>query len=93
MLMKQLLVRHAFDPEIGSVLEELLGYEGDILSLQEVDHYDDFFAPKLEAEGYTGEFLKRPSAHKQDGCAVFYRTARFDCLQIVEVLFDDLASP
>jgi hypothetical protein len=30
MLVKQLLVRHACQPEIGKALEELLGYEGQV---------------------------------------------------------------
>jgi hypothetical protein len=37
MLMKQLLIRHAFDPVVGSVLEELLGYEGQDLYFSDFD--------------------------------------------------------
>ena len=37
MLMKQLLIRHAFEPVIGSVLEELLGYEGQDLYFGDFD--------------------------------------------------------
>jgi hypothetical protein len=37
MLAKQLLVRHAIQPEIGKALEELLGYEGQDLYIRDFD--------------------------------------------------------
>ena len=48
----------------------------DILTMQEVDHYADFFEPTLSAIGYTGIFVakKDPEATVADGCALFYNT-------------------
>jgi mRNA deadenylase 3'-5' endonuclease subunit Ccr4/protein-tyrosine phosphatase len=47
----------------------------DIICLQEVDHYSDFFHPLLSVHGYsTSFFLKKPDPESQDGAAIFVRT-------------------
>ena len=49
----------------------------DLLSLVELDHFDDFFRPALEARGYAACYRKRPRAASKDGCCVVYRAALF----------------
>ncbi|XP_029298059.1 nocturnin isoform X2 [Cottoperca gobio] len=67
------------------ILEEILTYRPDILCLQEVDHYYDTFQPIMASLGYQGSFLAKPWSpcldveqnNGPDGCALFYRSARF----------------
>ena len=41
-------------------LMSLVSYlTADVYCLQEVDHYDDFLLPLMEARGYSGECLRR----------------------------------
>ncbi|XP_071950537.1 nocturnin-like [Antedon mediterranea] len=68
------------------ILEELLTYDPDVMCLQEVDHYDDFFNPILKMLGYHGSFMAKPSSpcldspqnNGPDGCALFFKTDKFD---------------
>ncbi|XP_038849740.1 nocturnin isoform X1 [Salvelinus namaycush] len=70
------------------ILEEILTYRPDILCLQEVDHYYDTFQPIMASLGYHSTFLPKPwspclevaSNNGPDGCALFYRRARFGLL-------------
>ncbi|KAJ8015627.1 hypothetical protein DPEC_G00028070 [Dallia pectoralis] len=70
------------------ILEEILTYRPDILCLQEVDHYYDTFQPILASLGYQSTFLPKPwspcldvpSNNGPDGCALFFRCARFSLL-------------
>ncbi len=64
------------------LLYEILQYEPDVVTLQECDHFHDFFAPMLREKGYEGVFAAKPSSaclevsDKSDGCAVFYKRDR-----------------
>eukprot|EP00850_Spirogloea_muscicola_P014439 SM000103S09531 [mRNA] locus=s103:412815:416468:- [translate_table: standard] len=66
------------------LLALLLHAAPDLACLQELNHFDDFFSPELARQGYAGLFLpKAPSPAERlgfppDGCAVFFRTDRFD---------------
>jgi endonuclease/exonuclease/phosphatase family metal-dependent hydrolase len=61
----------------------------DILCLQEVDHYTDFFEPLLEKLGYKSLYLQR---HKRkDGCLIAYNSEKFNVDGVDEVQFDDIA--
>lgn len=67
------------------LLHEVVQYEPDIISLQEVDHYYDFFLPELSARGYDGLFAPKPSSTcldfappgQGDGCALFVKRSKF----------------
>lgn len=74
-----------------NILNELTSYDADIICLQEVDHFEDFFEPRLGALGYTGVFWQRPN-RKADGCAIFYRADRFAVQREVALNFNDLAA-
>jgi len=44
----------------------------DIICLEEVDHFIDWFQPELAAFGYTGHFITK----KTDGCALFFKNLK-----------------
>ncbi|XP_071511005.1 nocturnin-like isoform X1 [Diadema antillarum] len=68
-----------------AILEEILTYDPDVVCLQEVDHYKDFFLPVLQQVGYCGAFNPKPDSpcldclynNGPDGCVVFYKTNKF----------------
>eukprot|EP01035_Chromulina_nebulosa_P056653 gene56653-77645_t len=65
------------------ILYELLQYDPDVITLQECDHYYDFFLPALSAKGYDGIFAPKPASaclevsENSDGCAIFVRRSKF----------------
>ncbi|XP_070553916.1 nocturnin-like [Ptychodera flava] len=67
-------------------LEEILTYDPDIICLEEVDHYHDFYNPMLQSVGYQGIFKPKPDSpcvycvdhNGPDGCALFYKSDKFD---------------
>ncbi|CAM9306325.1 unnamed protein product [Choristocarpus tenellus] len=69
------------------ILEEVLSWDCDVLTLQEVDHHEDWLSPQLERVGYRGVFIKKPAAPAldygsdlEDGCSIFYRSDRLELL-------------
>ena len=69
-----------------NLLLEILRYDPDIVTLQECDHFDDFFLPELSAKGYSGIFYPKPSSpclhysDRADGCAIFWKNSRISVL-------------
>lgn len=69
-------------------MEEILTYNPDVVCLQEIDHFKDFFQPLMRQIGYAGSFNPKPDSpcldclHNvgPDGCALFYKEDRFDLL-------------
>ncbi|KAL3150471.1 hypothetical protein ABBQ32_000295 [Trebouxia sp. C0010 RCD-2024] len=65
------------------LLEEILKPKADIVCLQEVNTYENFFLPVLEKHGYSGAYFCKPCSPAEqygapcDGCALFYRSDRF----------------
>ena len=61
------------------LLNEILQYNPDIITLQENDHYYDFFLPKMNALGYDCFFAPKPASaclevsDRSDGCSLFLR--------------------
>ena len=72
----------------GKLLEEILRSGADIVCVEEVDHFPDFFQPKLKERGFEGIFKPKPSSpclrvhgnSGPDGCALFYNVKKFSCL-------------
>jgi Endonuclease/Exonuclease/phosphatase family len=64
------------------ILHEITQYEPDIITMQEVDHYYDFFLPELSVRGYTGFFAPKPTSaclevsENEDGCAMFVKRSK-----------------
>ncbi|KAF4530564.1 hypothetical protein B566_EDAN018652, partial [Ephemera danica] len=71
------------------MLEEIIEYCPDIICLQEVDHFR-FLSSALTSQGYTGIFVPKPDSpciyikgnNGPDGCAIFYRTNKFEQLGV-----------
>ena len=84
------------------ILQDVLLYSPDLVCLQEVDHFHDYFQPKLKAHGYSGTFLAKPDSPclrvpghtSPDGCAIFVKEARLQMKEVREMyLKDENGSP
>ena len=64
-----------------------------MLALQEVDQYDEFWAPWLIDRGYGGVWKCRTAvtANKKDGCGLFYKLDKFDLVAKREIEYNDIA--
>ncbi|KAK9828585.1 hypothetical protein WJX72_000894 [[Myrmecia] bisecta] len=68
------------------LLAEILASQADIVCLQEVNHYEDFFEPQLRAHGFTGLFWPKACSPAEqygyacDGCAIFFKQERLTLL-------------
>eukprot|EP01031_Cornospumella_fuschlensis_P032546 gene32546-39352_t len=60
----------------------------DVLCMQEVDHYEDFYTNLFESFGYGTVYMQRPS--KDDGCLIAYRNDRFELRDVMRVNLDSL---
>nr|CAG4649345.1 EOG090X06K5 [Scapholeberis mucronata]SVE93627.1 EOG090X06K5 [Scapholeberis mucronata] len=84
-----------------SILEEIRHYSADIISLQEVEteQFYNYFLPELKRDGYDGIFSPKSRAKTMaesdrryvDGCAIFYRTAKFSLVYDHLIEFNQLA--
>lgn len=61
----------------------------DIYTLQEVDHFHDFFQPLFARRGYQTLFAQRP--RKQDGCLIAYRDNQHELIASEIIDLDRLA--
>ena len=66
------------------ILRELMGYDADVLCMQEVqaDHFENFLYPQLNQLGYEGLYKQKTReafgpAGRVDGCATFYKRSKF----------------
>jgi mRNA deadenylase 3'-5' endonuclease subunit Ccr4 len=75
-----------------SLIKEVLSLNADILCLQEVDNYHEWWLEKMGLAGYDGVFFKKTSELRRDGVAIFYKRDLFQLFQTKEVKFDDLSS-
>ncbi|KAL1303184.1 hypothetical protein AAFC00_006609 [Neodothiora populina] len=79
------------------ILNELQGRDADILCLQEIDleSFDNFFRPELARSDYKGVFWQKSRAQTMgekdsrfvDGCATFYKNAKYILLDKAVVEF------
>ncbi|TNN64800.1 CCR4-NOT transcription complex subunit 6 [Liparis tanakae] len=84
-----------------SIMQEIMGCNADIISLQEVEteQYYNYFLPELKEQGYEGFFSPKSRARTMsesdrkhvDGCAIFYKTEKFSAVQKHTVEFNQLA--
>uniref|UniRef100_A0A182UYT1 poly(A)-specific ribonuclease n=2 Tax=gambiae species complex TaxID=44542 RepID=A0A182UYT1_ANOME len=84
-----------------AILDEIRHYAADIISLQEVetDQFFNFFKPELKNDGYEGIFSPKSRAKTMseadrkyvDGCAIFFRSAKFTLIKEHLVEFNQLA--
>ncbi len=70
----------------------------DLLCLEELSNYWDFFKPELGSLGYDSVYVKRPSVHgtswsgveKHDGCGIFFMKDRFRLVHEHSINFQDM---
>ena len=80
------------------IIEEIARSGADILCLEEVDHFKDFFEPQLAGRGFEGIFFPKvdspclffPDNNGPDGCALFYRSEKFELREKKEVVLKDI---
>ncbi|KAG0163669.1 hypothetical protein DFQ28_011377 [Apophysomyces sp. BC1034] len=85
-ILAQSLVKRELFPHSGEMLkwktrrrmiiEDIAQYKPDIMCLQEVDNYDEFYKESLFKLGYETEFHKH--ATKQHGCMIGYNATKFE---------------
>ena len=80
---------HEFSRRKPQLARALAHCDGDLILLQEVDHYEDFYGPCLKNLGYTCQYYSRPG--RQDGLLIGYREGTVALKKYEEVSFDDLA--
>ncbi|TFK18827.1 glucose-repressible alcohol dehydrogenase transcriptional effector [Coprinopsis marcescibilis] len=83
------------------ITKEILEFDVDILCLQEIDvaQYEDYFVGILEKEGYEGAYWPKSRAKTMnetdrrlvDGCAIFYKSDRFQLVEKQLIEFSALA--
>ncbi|KXS21619.1 hypothetical protein M427DRAFT_51039 [Gonapodya prolifera JEL478] len=74
-----------------SLIQEVVGYNSDILCLQEIEYgqFEDFFQPELREHGYEGAYYPKSRIRVMaeyerkyvDGCATFWKAAKFSALE------------
>ncbi|KDO33783.1 hypothetical protein SPRG_01662 [Saprolegnia parasitica CBS 223.65] len=67
------------------LLREMLTWQADIICLQEVDHFTDYFEPELAQHGYIGRAKQRTGETTLDGCAIFVKASTFEILETVGI--------
>ncbi|KAL8117080.1 hypothetical protein AgCh_023316 [Apium graveolens] len=84
----------AWEYRSQNLLNEIIGYNSDIICLQEVqsDHFDTFFQPEMEQHGYSSVYKKKTKEayHLALEGALLYRSNR---KMIVEELDPGIAGP
>jgi len=83
------------------IVKEIKSINADIITLQEVqkDHYDEWFEPHLAEHGYEGVYQSKKFKNQVfikgkfvvEGCATFYKKARFRRIEKHVIEFDKLA--
>lgn len=77
------------------LFKEITQYDPDIITLQECDHYYDYFLPALSSEGYNGIYAPKPASaclevsQNADGCCIFVKRNKIRiCSSEVTVTMD-----
>ena len=73
-------------------------YKSDIICLQELDNYWEYFRKQFDNFGYESVFVARPSIQqtswskmqKQDGCGIFFNKDLFTLRQLQQVNYHDV---
>ena len=68
------------------ILNEIIQYDPDVITLQEVDHYYDYFLVELFKRGYVGHFAPKPTSAcldvspNGDGLAFFVKKSKLNVI-------------
>lgn len=69
---------------------EILLRQPDIVCLQNMDHFEDFFKPEMHKEGYASIFKQR-TGNARDGVGVIWRVDRYRLVLEHKIEFNNLA--
>ena len=72
-----------------NILKEIVAHEPDIICIQEMDNFREFYLPQFSTYSYDALFTQRTGS-KTDGCAIFYPRDHFYLSDKVEIQFNDL---
>ena len=80
------------------ILEQILYVNADVICLEEVDHFNDFFKPIFDNLGYDGFFFPKKDSpclrcdgnNGPDGVAIFYRRSKFSLLEVQNNYLENL---
>ena len=64
------------------IMEEMAATEADVICMQEVDRFHDFYEPEFAKLGFKVFHYKRPKFFKSDGIAVAYRTNAVELITV-----------
>ncbi|SPC64413.1 related to CCR4 - transcriptional regulator involved in carbon catabolite repression [Ustilago sp. UG-2017b] len=83
------------------ILQEVMSYSADICCLQEIDmeQFEDYFLHHLSQQDYEGLFYPKSRARtmrdeekrRVDGCAIFYKTDKYQLIEKQLVEFNQIA--
>ncbi|EQC27556.1 hypothetical protein SDRG_14612 [Saprolegnia diclina VS20] len=73
------------------LLAEITAYDADVVCLQEVDDYELFWIPALNALGYDSVYHCRPGDH-DDGLVIAFRRLNFQIFRTQRIEFNDLVA-
>jgi mRNA deadenylase 3'-5' endonuclease subunit Ccr4 len=78
-----------------NLAKEVSVYQADIMCLQEVDFYEEFWRPNVvenKKTGYGGGHWTRKSGNRADGCAVIWRASKFALEAFQDLDYNTLCS-
>ena len=88
----------SWDYRFQNMKSELEQSDGDVVCLQEVqsDYFSSHIQPFMNSQGYEGIFKQKTRdamgmAGKVDGCAMFWRKSKLQCVENYTISFNDLA--
>lgn len=81
--------------------QEILSSGADIVCLEEVDHFQDYFQPSLAHAGFEGVFTPKHDSpcldskpnNGPDGCAIFYKSSCYKLIDKKELRLQHRAQP
>ncbi|KAK9711103.1 RNA exonuclease ngl2 [Basidiobolus ranarum] len=71
-----------------NILNEILSLSPDIVCLQELDKYEEFFGPELKNAGYDGRYHQKEGNSEKDGCAILWKKDKFSHVNHYKILYD-----
>lgn len=83
----------SWDERKITLLQEIRSYEAEIIMLQDVDHFADWWRPKLMTLGYDCIFKKRTETKEShdEGVVVGYKRDRFQLFKSIPINFNHAA--
>lgn len=76
-----------------NLLQELKLYDADIMCLQEIDRFEEFYKPAFVDDpkgGYAGAHWTRKLGTKSDGCATFWKKDVFELVALKDLNLNEI---